>query len=160
MPPGAKRSYRRVTPRGSGVGFCGNLCRHGLNIFIVTLCALRNKWFHCNIVRLAEQHVFIVTLCALRPKMLETCDPAGVRCGKWIWSILSCNWFWIRIYMILRIKDDVAVLRGVVNYKNLYIAWNFVDAIIAAAKSTEKIFISINTMPPPATTFYLILEIL
>ena len=24
---------------------------------------------------------FIVTLCALRPKMLETCDPEGVRCG-------------------------------------------------------------------------------
>ena len=26
-------------------------------------------------------NVFIVTLCALRPKMLETCDPEGVRCG-------------------------------------------------------------------------------
>ena len=40
-----------------------------------------DKYFHCTIVRLAEQHVFIVTLCALRPKMLETCDPEGVRCG-------------------------------------------------------------------------------
>ena len=26
-------------------------------------------------------NVFIVPLCALRPKMLETCDPEGVRCG-------------------------------------------------------------------------------
>jgi hypothetical protein len=163
MPPGAKRSYRRVTPRGSGVGFWGNLCRQGrVSVMgisgrfffhdpggvtcLLPFCALRNKCFHCTILCLAEQmfllyhfvpggtNGFIVTLCALRPKMLETCDPAGVRCGKWIWSILSCNWFWIRIYRILRIKDDVAVLRCVVNFNNLYIVWNFVDAIIAAAK--------------------------
>ena len=79
----------------------------GTNVFIVTLCALRPKRletcdpsgvrygdfggnlcrlaitnvFNCTIVRLAITNVFIVTLCALRNKMLETCDPEGVRCG-------------------------------------------------------------------------------
>ncbi len=63
---------------------------------------------------------FIVTLCALRPKMLETCDPEGSGVGS-EYEVLSCNWFRIRIYWILRIKDDVAVLKCVVNSLNLYI---------------------------------------
>ena len=55
----------------------------GTNVFIVPLCALRYKWFHCNIVRLAEQmfllyhcapggtNIFIVPLCALRNNMFS-----------------------------------------------------------------------------------------
>ena len=131
-------------------------------------------------------NVFIVPLCTLRPKMLETFDPEGVRCGilgKFVpprddglvffldktstslkVSIYEASYpvtlFWIRIYRIFRIKDDVAVLRGVVIFMNLFIVWNFVDAIIAAAKITEKVFISIKTIQPPVTTFYLILKIL
>ncbi len=55
----------------------------GTNVFIVTLCALRNKMLEtcdpegvrCGICAHCGTNVFIVPLCALRPKMLETCDP-------------------------------------------------------------------------------------
>jgi hypothetical protein len=55
----------------------------GTNVFIVPLCALRNKKLEtcdpegvrCGICAHCGTNVFIVPLCALRPKMLETCDP-------------------------------------------------------------------------------------
>ena len=56
-------------------------CRQGHDGIKKHFAALRNKCFHFAIVRLAITNVFILPLCALRNKMLETCDPAGVRCG-------------------------------------------------------------------------------